>query len=212
VRSTAARLTSRDPWSAPVPALDRDTVRAIDPDGRMHVSEANISKAQVSNYLGHEVPGWQELGLQPDRVYRLLRDPGELEKAAPTFNGIQLLKRHEPVNADDHRMWDIVGTTGTDCRFEHPYLKVSLHVWSKDGIGLIESGTKQLSAGYHYVPVIEPGIYEGEPYDIRMSEISGNHLALVRDGRAGADVVVGDALNDDLLWAVLEESLTCLSR
>jgi hypothetical protein len=199
----------------PVLALDRESVRATDQDGRMHIATANISKANVCEYVGSEVPGWRELGLDAGKVYRLLRDPDELEKAAPTFNGIQLLKRHEPVNADDHRMWDIVGTTGTDARFEHPYLRCSLHVWSRDGIGLIESDAqRQLSCGYHYQPDMTPGVYADEdgrhPYDGVMREICGNHVALVRDGRAGDDVVVGDSA-DGLLWAELGRCLTCLA-
>jgi len=43
------------------------------------------------------------------------------------------------------------------------------------------------------VPVMEPGEFEGQPYDGRMTEIQGNHLALVELGRAGADVVVADS-------------------
>ena len=39
-----------------------------------------------------------------------------------------------------------------------------------------------------------PGDYQGEPYDGLMRDIVGNHVALVREGRAGADVVVGDML------------------
>lgn len=39
---------------------------------------------------------------------------------------------------------------------------------------------------------MEPGEFEGQPYDGRMTEIQGNHLALVEVGRAGSDVVVAD--------------------
>jgi hypothetical protein len=39
---------------------------------------------------------------------------------------------------------------------------------------------------------MEAGEFEGQPYDGRMTEIRGNHLALVEIGRAGADVVVAD--------------------
>ena len=172
---------------------DADTVRSIDKDGRMHVGVTNISKANICPYRGEEIPGWQELGLEKDKVYRLLRDPDELRRAAPTFNGIQLLKRHVPVNADDHRMWDIVGTTGSDTKFNEPYLQTSLHVWTQDGIDLIESERqKELSSGYHYKPDMTPGTFEGEHYDGVMRDIVGNHVALVKDGRAGPDVVVGD--------------------
>lgn len=188
-------------------AMDRDSVRDFDKDGRMHVQVANISKANICPYLGKEIPGWEELGLDPDKVYRLLRDPEELKRGAPTFDGIQLLKRHEPVSVDDHRMWDIVGTTGTGTKFEHPYLQNSLHVWTKDGVDLIESGEqREISSGYHYDPDMTPGEYEGKPYDGRMTNIRGNHVALVKDGRAGPDVVVGDSA-EELQWAAIEAAI-----
>jgi hypothetical protein len=38
-----------------------------------------------------------------------------------------------------------------------------------------------------------PGTYKGQPYDGRMTDIVGNHIALVEEGRAGADVHVNDA-------------------
>jgi hypothetical protein len=39
-----------------------------------------------------------------------------------------------------------------------------------------------------------PGVSpQGEKYDGVMRDIVGNHVALVKEGRAGADVVVGDS-------------------
>lgn len=193
--------------SAPALALDRDSVRKIDKDGRMRVELANISKACINPYVGHEIPGWEDLGLDPDRIYRLLRDPDELERAAPTFNGVQLLKKHIPVSAKDPQRWDIVGTTGSETAFDAPYLRNSLFVWTQDGIDLIESGDQQeLSCGYHYRPDMTPGTYQGEHYDGVMRDIVGNHVALVKDGRAGPDVLVGDGV-EAVLWARLGSAL-----
>ena len=44
-----------------------------------------------------------------------------------------------------------------------------------------------------FKPVIESGEFDGTPYEIVMKNIRGNHVALVREGRAGPDVVVADA-------------------
>ena len=38
-----------------------------------------------------------------------------------------------------------------------------------------------------------PGDYEGDPYDGIMRDIVGNHVAKVKEGRAGPDVCVGDS-------------------
>ncbi|MDE2106745.1 MAG: DUF2213 domain-containing protein, partial [Patescibacteria group bacterium] len=52
-------------------ALDRDTVREKDADGRLHVSRSNISKAAVNEYLGREIPDADTLDLDPKKKYRL---------------------------------------------------------------------------------------------------------------------------------------------
>lgn len=176
-------------------AFDR-TSRRIDADGRLHVAMTNISKAVVNPYYGREIPGFESLGLDGDRVYQLLRHPDELEKAAPTFNNLQLLSRHIPVAADKNPAHLVVGSTGTDCVFKPPYLQNSLVVWDSVAVAGIETMDKcQLSAAYRYQPVMEPGAYEGERYDGVMTNIIGNHVALVEVGRAGSDVVVADSVD-----------------
>lgn len=175
-------------------AFDRASVRTFDVDGRLHVEVTNISKATVSPYLGSEIPGAEELGLDPRRIYQLLRDPEELEKAASTFNNIPVLSEHIPVSAADHRPDLVVGSTGTDAVFEAPYLKNSLVVWSAEAIKGIENGEqRELSCAYRYTPDMTPGNFDGTRYDGVMRNLIANHLALVATGRAGPDVVVGDS-------------------
>lgn len=194
-------------------AFDRKTMRSFDEDGRMRVSVTNISKANICPYSGKEIPGWDEetqthkLGLDPDEIYMMLRDPEELRKSLKTWNGIQLLKEHKPVDINDHQMWDIVGTTGTDASFDGTYLRNSLIVWTREGIDLIESeDQRELSCGYHYDPDMRPGVFQGEKYDGVMRNIRGNHVALVEEGRAGPDVLVADSLAE-IQWQMLADAL-----
>lgn len=175
-------------------AFDRATVRTIDADGRMHVEISNISKATVNPYRGSEIPDWEALGLDANRIYFLLRDPHELEKAATTFNNIPLLSKHIPVSAADPQKEFVVGATGSNASYQAPYLKNSLVVWDAVAIALIESDEqKELSSAYRYRADMTPGVYEGVAYDGVMRDIRGNHVALVEVGRAGPDVVVGDS-------------------
>ncbi len=175
-------------------AFDRGSVRTIDQDGRLHVAITNISKAIVNPYLGSEIPDAEALGLDAKKVYQLLRDPQELEKAASTFNNVPLMLIHEPSTADAHPRSVTVGTTGSDAVFEAPYLRNSLTVWDAEGIEAIESKKQQeLSCGYRYTADMTPGTYEGTPYDGVMRNLFGNHVALVAAGRAGPDVIVGDS-------------------
>ena len=190
-------------------ALDRASVRSIDADGRMHIAISNISKANVCGYMGREIPGAEKLGLDMGRMYQMLRDPQELEKAASTFNNVPLLDEHIPVSADEPHKSKVVGSTGTDAEFDGEYLKNSLVVWDSGAIAGINTGEqKELSAAYRYVADMTPGVYQGVPYDGVMRQIVGNHVALVKDGRAGADVVVGDSLPMELIPMKIKKGMT----
>jgi hypothetical protein len=173
-------------------AFDR-SVRTVDVDGRLRVGLSRISKSNVCPYLGREIPGAEALGLLPDQIYMLLRDPVELAKAADSFNSLPLLSKHVPVTADDHQPDLVVGSTGTDAAFDGTYLTNSLVVWESVAIAGIQSKEQcELSCAYRYTPDMTPGTFEGIEFVGRMTNIIGNHVALVETGRAGADVVVGD--------------------
>jgi uncharacterized protein DUF2213 len=190
-------------------ALDRASVRSFDEYGHLTVSSTPISKAMVCPYRGDEIPGWQALGLDRGRIYRLFRAPEELAKAASSFDGKPLLLTHRPVTATDHADGLVVGAIGSGVTFKPPYLMAPLSVWTQDAIDLIESGEqKQLSAGYGYDPDMTPGTYQGAPFDGVMRNIRGNHVALVEVGRAGADVVVGDSQLKESDMATLKGRLS----
>jgi hypothetical protein len=177
-------------------AFDKASVRMVDQDGRMHVELTHISKANVCPYRGNEIPDYDQLGLDPDRIYMLLRDPDELAKAASTANNIPVLSEHVPVNSSDHRPDLIVGSTGTDAAFNAPYLDNSLVIWTDRAIRGVETGAQQeISSAYYYTPDMTPGTYEGVPYDGVMRNLRFNHVALVEKGRAGPDVLVADSIN-----------------
>lgn len=182
--------------------------REIDQDGRMRVARVHISKANVCPYKGSEIPRCKDLGLDPKRIYKLYRDPEELARAAATSNGVQVLKKHTPVNAKDAKQYDVVGSVGTEATFAAPYLDNSITFWTEPDIEGIESGKKkQLSMGYHYDADMTPGrTADGEPFDGTMRNIRVNHVAIVEEGRAGPDVVVADSLAD-LQWAAIAEAL-----
>ena len=179
-------------------AMDR-SVRRIDADGRLHVDLAIISKSNVCEYGTEEIPDWRALDLQAGRTYRLYRDPDELAKAVRTFDNLPVLSRHVPVDAQDHRPDLVVGSTGTEAKFSPPLLTNSLVLWASSAIAGVESGrARALSAAYRYVPVMTGGTSpEGEKFDGRMTQIVGNHIAVIADGRV-AGAVIGDARRNHL--------------
>ncbi len=172
-----------------------DSVRTIDDNGYLHVGISNITKEQVAPYLGSEIPGFEKLGLKPDEIYNVYRPASELSKPATveSLNGIPVLLKHAEDSAEAPAS-NRVGSTGTDAKWEPPYLTNSLHIQDADAIRRINDGTmREISMGYFYTPVLRHGEFEGEPYDVVMTDISCNHVALVEEGRAGHDVSVKDS-------------------
>lgn len=175
-------------------------MRSHDPFGRMKVEWTNISKANVCPYLGREIPGWQQLGLDSDRIYKMWRHPDELKKAAPSFDMVPILDEHVVVDAAHPEKESVAGTTGTGTRFVFPYLQTPMAIWVADSIGDVKSKRKrELSPGYGYKPDMTSGVTpEGVAYDGVMRHIVGNHVALVREGRTGPDVMVADELPPEI--------------
>jgi hypothetical protein len=191
-------------------AFDRASVRSVDADGRMHVAQTNISKSNVSEYLGKEIPDWEKYSLNPEQLYKLYRDPKELAAAVSTFNGLPVLSRHMPVTADSFPKDLIVGSLGHDAVYEHPYLKNSMSIWPSEAIKGIEDGTqREISSAYRYRYDPTPGVTpEGEHFSGVMRDIIGNHAAIIPTGRVGPDVCVGDsALEDHPDWLIIENAI-----
>lgn len=180
---------SRD---AVVLALDR-SVRRTDVDGHLHIARCILSAATVCPYYGHEIPGAKALGLDPNTLYQVYRDPQALARAAASMAGKPILMQHQPVSAQDHPKEITVGAVGSDVRFEAPNLIGSLTVWDQSAIAAIESGQQRaVSAGYRYRALPQGGVQDGIPYSLTMTDITFNHLALVTQPRVKT-AIIGDA-------------------
>lgn len=195
-------------------ALDRKSVRSKDDNGYLRVEKSNISKANVCGYYGQEIPGWENLGLEPDRLYMLYRDPAELAKAKDTFKGIPLLNKHIPVSSSDLPRENIVGSVGSNVEFDGTYLTADIIVHDDTAIAGIEQEIqRELSPGYRYRPDMTSGFApDGTPYDGVMRDISGNHLALVEVGRTGSDVVIGDENPGDMNMSKAQKQFEQLKK
>jgi hypothetical protein len=175
------------------------TARTYTIDGRLHISRSHITKAAVNPYYGKEIPGADGLGLDPDRIYMMLRDPDELAKAVDGFKMLPILNKHVFIELfdrmdEEERKQHIVGSTGSDVEFLLPYLDSDVCIWESHAIvGIETEKVREFSCSYRYVPVMTTGAYEGVKYDGIMTQIQPNHLALVESGRAGNDVLAADS-------------------
>lgn len=194
-------------------AFDKASVRTYDDDGMMHVALTPISKSNVCIYYGKEIPDSEALGLEPNKAYRLLRDPEELRKAVSTFNNKPLLNKHIGVTVIDPPKEAIVGSTGERAEFDGTYLKNSLVIWDIDSIlGVETDKQKEISSSYRYRLDMTPGEYEGDTYDGVMRDIVCNHVAIVPSGRAGPDVFVYDSKPTGNILMTLKEKLMAVIK
>ncbi len=174
----------------------KKSVRTIDDNGFLHVAVSPVTREQVAPYRGAEIPKYRELGFAPDAIYYGYRPASELSKddTINSLNGIPIQFEHHPDYASAPAKNTRIGSTGTDAKWQAPFLTNSLHFQDKQAIDkIIDGSMKELSLGYRYEPVKKSGTFNGQDYDFVMTDISCNHLALVEEGRAGREVCVCDA-------------------
>lgn len=109
---------------------------------------------------------------------------------------------HKPIT-DDHPPEDVtsenwktysVGYSGDQIVRDGGFVKIPMMITDAATIKAYEGGKKQLSAGYSAEITFEDGVTpEGEPYQAKMGNIVGNHIAIVQQGRAGSECRIGDS-------------------
>lgn len=182
-----------------VVVLDRKSVRTFDQNGFLHIALTPISKETVNPYYGREIPGYQDAGLDPNKIYYVYRSGDALRKGAATFNRLNVLADHRHDTAEDSPKELIIGSLGDQGHFADPYLMNSMTIKDATAIELLNPSdpevapVKELSASYSFTPVFKSGTFKGQDYDLIMTDIVGNHVAIVPEGRAGPDVAVADA-------------------
>ncbi len=177
----------------PTHAIDK---RIIDDDGRLHVPDCTLSLAQVSPYLGREIPGWDSLGLSPDKIYRLYRTPELIRAMAESAPGsVPLTDDHIIVTADSPQQSRVAGAVN-NLRVEGNRLIGDLSVWVGDSIERVRNDAqREISCAYRYAVRMIPATRDGVLVDGEMLPTDGNalnHVALVAKGRAGPQATVAD--------------------
>lgn len=119
----------------------------------------------------------------------------ESEVASPeslaSFAGKAITMEHPPALLDSENTRDYqIGFTGSEIVYDNGFVRAVMTVTDRDVIERIMHGdVREVSAGYrvNYDPT--PGVTDsGEHYNGIQTEISGNHVAIVRRGRAGPQV------------------------
>lgn len=167
------------------------TKRQYDLNGWLEVKDNPISKVGVFDYLGFEIGA-----PIPEKIYKVYRPQEELA-STETINSFKLMPfvdEHEMLGKDGTpaETKGIQGVIGEQVYFEYPYLRSNIKILSNSALNQIDGGKIELSPGYRCIYDFTPGEFNGERYDAIQRHIRANHLALVDEGRTGADVAVQD--------------------
>lgn len=124
------------------------------------------------------------------REYRPEEEVAKPESLA-SFGMKAVTMGHPPVlldsgNTNVHQ----IGHAGSQVRFNDGFVEVALLITDKEAISQIQRGDAQeVSSGYRVDFDPTPGVTpSGESYDGVQRNIRINHIAIVKKGRAGADV------------------------
>lgn len=206
---------------ARMPQIADKSARTPDLNGWWEVRDNPITKVGVFDYHGSQLPGCPD----PDRVYRVYRPEEELSdpEFLASLRLLPLVDDHTVLGSEDRggtpaEAKGVHGTIGEAIRFDSPYVRGNLKVWSEAMARKIDppagSGArkKELSLGYGCALDWTPGTFGGVNYDVVQRRLRANHLALVKEGRMGPDVAVLDQsltfFADSLEYVMSDENNT----
>ena len=117
---------------------------------------------------------------------RELRRPEDVfdPESLASYEGKPIIITHDARVIDkDNARRERVGTILTPGQQDGETVRAKIVIDDPDAVKA--SGLRELSVGYYQDLIMEPGEWEGEPYDAIQTHIRVNHLALVAVARAG---------------------------
>lgn len=170
-------------------SLDYSSSRRRTADGYL-VAIGRAARAGIQVYAGREVG-------RPDlETVRVYRAPEEVfaRDALASYAHKPVTNDHPPagVNPQNWRS-HAVGFVGDEVSRDGDFVRVSLMLADAAAISALETGKRELSAGYDCVLDWTPGVApDGQRYEARQRAIKVNHVAIVTAGRAGPVARIAD--------------------
>lgn len=159
--------------------------------------KAIVTRTGVFKYLNHDGSIRYELR-HPDDIFT--------QESLNSLKTIPITNEHpsELVNVDNANLF-MVGMTGEEILVNDDSIIATLTFTHKDGIEAIQRGKQELSAAYTLDIIEESGIYNGEKYTHRQTNVNYNHVSLVDEGRAGSKARVNlDHKDNNILIQITE--------
>lgn len=165
-------------------------------DGRL-VVDAKFARAGIYIYSGAEVDPHNEHGLRDRAQVRVYRSPSAVFDAAAmgSFAHKAVTDDHPAEMVTAANWSDLAkGVTDGQVARDGEFVRVPMMLTDAGLVAKVDDGKSELSAGYDAEIDFALGFTpHGEAYDAEMTNIRGNHIAVVDKGRAGAECRIADA-------------------
>jgi hypothetical protein len=177
----------------------------VTPEGYLR-AWATIARTGIQNYVNAD--GSMRIEYRPE-------DEVSRPESLASFAGKVITDEHpnELLDSDNTAKYQ-KGFTGTEIVYDNGFVKAVMTITDKSLVQKVMRGdVKEVSAGYRVEFDATPGIAPtGDRYDGIQRNINGNHIAVVRRGRAGPDVKLHldrfDAANPSLISTTEDTPMT----
>lgn len=187
------------------------TAREIDSNGFLLIKGCPISSFGIFDY------GAGQLGLDgdPNRIVKVFRPESAVSdsQTIASFMNVPLINDHEMLsgfqkdqNASAPEDYGISGILTSNVYYDAPWMRGDLKVFARDLQADLASGKKDLSLGYSCDFELKPGVFDGQAYEAIQTNLRGNHIALVDEGRVPGARVLDGLIFDHLRFDVVKPS------
>lgn len=171
------------------------------PEGFLICHNVPIARTGYQDYLGSELPPGiqEEYNLDPQKVYKIYRSADEVFSPATiaSFEGKPFTDNHptEMVTTQNVSMYSkghIQNVRKGEGEFQNMLIADVICTDESVTNEIKEKRKREVSCGYEYV--VKKG-----PKGFEQTQIRGNHLALVENGRAGQKAAIQDEMPDAII-------------